>query len=174
MILQAMGLADDVQVAIGRLHLRRADTLLICCDGLSNTITDDEIRQILTANDPTSACARLIDLANDRGGTDNLTAIVARLDGRGLQSASADELMTATFDVLRAFTTEASKPVAAPSRAAAGRGRPASTSTPNTMLSPSGQANAPRSVRRLQGMIVLALAGVTLLLLAVYSLVGPL
>jgi hypothetical protein len=42
------------------------------------------------------------------------------------------------------------------------------------MLSPSGQANAPRSVRRLQGMIVLALAGVTLLLLAVYSLVGPL
>jgi serine/threonine protein phosphatase PrpC len=103
-ILQSIGLADDLRVAIGRLQLRRGDTILICCDGLSNAITDDEIRRILGANDPTGACAGLIDLANERGGKDNLTAIVARLDGSDLLPASPHESVTATFDVLRAFT----------------------------------------------------------------------
>jgi serine/threonine protein phosphatase PrpC len=102
-ILQAMGLADDVRVAIGRLKLRREDRMLLYNDGLSNAISDDEFRVILGEMDPTSACQRLIDLANDRGGEDNLTAIVAHFDGDGLPAAMPTESITTTFEVLKDF-----------------------------------------------------------------------
>jgi serine/threonine protein phosphatase PrpC len=104
-IVQAMGLADDVRVAIGRLALRRLDTMLVCCDGISNAISDDELLRILSWHAPRRAAARLIDLANERGGEDNLTVIVAQFDGVGLKPASASESLSDTFEVLQAFST---------------------------------------------------------------------
>jgi serine/threonine protein phosphatase PrpC len=105
-ILQAMGLADDVQVAIARLGLHRGDTILVCCDGLSNAISDDELAMILIASDPAIACQKLIDLANERGGEDNLTAIVARFGGEGLAPAFAGGSVSGTFEVLKEFKPE--------------------------------------------------------------------
>ena len=104
-IVQAMGLADTVRVAIGRLALRRLDTILVCCDGVSNAISDDELQRILSWHAPRRAAVRLIDLANERGGEDNLTVIVAQFDGVGLKPASASESLSDTFEVLQAFTT---------------------------------------------------------------------
>jgi protein phosphatase len=103
-IVQAMGLAENVRVAIGRLALRRLDTILVCCDGISNAISDDELLRILSWHAPRRAAARLIDLANERGGEDNLTVIVVRFDGVGLMPASPFESLSDTFEVLQTFT----------------------------------------------------------------------
>jgi len=104
-ILQALGLADEVRVAIGRLRCRRGDRLLICCDGLSNALSDDDLKDLLSGNDPKTACDRMIALANERGGEDNLTAIVAHFDGAGLEPADPAETAEAV-EVLQAFEPE--------------------------------------------------------------------
>jgi serine/threonine protein phosphatase PrpC len=83
-ILQAIGIQDRVDLVVTKLELRRGDRILICCDGVSNTLTDDELTAALVENAPLAGCDRLIALANEQGGRDNLTAIVAHYDGDGL------------------------------------------------------------------------------------------
>lgn len=112
-LLQAMGSVDEVHAAIGQVVLRRGDKLLLCSDGISNAIAHDELRDILGANAPWPACARLVQLANDRGGEDNLTAVVALFDGSGLSLPVASETVTGTFAVIKGFGP--AKPVAAAS-----------------------------------------------------------
>jgi serine/threonine protein phosphatase PrpC len=102
-LLQAMGIAPEIHAAIGHIYLRRADKLLLCSDGISNALSADELEQILAESEPDSACARMIDLANERGGVDNLTAIVALLEGDSLEAPSPAETVTATFAVLKDF-----------------------------------------------------------------------
>ena len=102
-ILQAMGLAKDVRVAIARLRLRRGDRLLMCSDGITNPISDAELLQILTQSDPRAACETMIALANDRGGDDNQTAIVADLTGDDLPLPDEFETVTETYEVLKRY-----------------------------------------------------------------------
>ncbi len=103
-ILQAVGLNPDVRVAIGRLELRRGDRLLLCSDGVTNQVKDDELRQILEAGTPPrEACETMIALANERGGEDNETVIVADVLGDDLDEPVEFETVTSTFEVLQAF-----------------------------------------------------------------------
>ena len=102
-ILQAVGLSDKVRVAIARLRLRRGDRVLLCSDGVSNAITDPELLQIVMQSNPRQACETMIALANDRGGNDNQTAIVADLDGEGLPLPDEFESVTSTYEVLQAY-----------------------------------------------------------------------
>jgi serine/threonine protein phosphatase PrpC len=102
-ILQAMGLGTEVRVAIGRLALRRGDRLLLCSDGITNEVTDDELRQILTDSRPREACETMIALANERGGRDNETVIVADVLGDDLATPMEFETVTSTYEVLQAF-----------------------------------------------------------------------
>ncbi len=91
-ILQALGTADTVQVDLTFVHLRRGDTLLLCSDGLSGMIRLDEIRESLMANpDPVDACRVLTERANQAGGHDNITCIVARFEGDGLEPPSSSD-----------------------------------------------------------------------------------
>src|SRR5262249_35564381 len=84
-ILQALGTADSVQVDLTFVPLRRGDTLLLCSDGLSGMVRNDEIREVLrTVEDPLEACKTLTDRANQAGGHDNITVVVAKFDGVGL------------------------------------------------------------------------------------------
>jgi len=108
-ILQAVGLAPDVRVAIGRLELRRGDRLLLCSDGVSNQISDEELRQIMTESDPREACETMIALANERGGEDNETVIVADVLGEDLAEPVEFETVTSTYEVLQAFETKPHK-----------------------------------------------------------------
>jgi PPM family protein phosphatase len=88
-ILQALGTADTVQVDLTYAVLRRGDTLLLCSDGLSGMVRFDEIREVLlTVPDPLDACKVLTDKANQAGGHDNITVIVARFDGPGIGPVS--------------------------------------------------------------------------------------
>jgi protein phosphatase len=74
--------------------LRRDDVLLLCSDGLSQVVTDDEILEAVTGSrDCLTMCDRLVGLANDRGGPDNVTVLVARVDGDGLERARGSEGM---------------------------------------------------------------------------------
>jgi serine/threonine protein phosphatase PrpC len=102
-VVQAMGLKEDVRVAMARLELRRGDKIFLCSDGVTNVVSDSELSQILANQDAASACTTLIDLANDRGGVDNVTTVAASVDGPGLAPCRASERVTGTFQVLREF-----------------------------------------------------------------------
>src|SRR5450432_1464622 len=102
-LLQAMGLREDVHAAIGHVALRQSDKMLLCSDGVSNAVSADELRDILQANDPPNACLRLVNLANERGGADNLTAVVALFEDPTLAPPSPYETVTATFTVIKDF-----------------------------------------------------------------------
>ncbi|GAG08367.1 unnamed protein product, partial [marine sediment metagenome] len=52
------------------------DRLLICCDGLTNYVRDAELKEIAIFNEPQTACKLLVDLANQRGGSDNISVII--------------------------------------------------------------------------------------------------
>lgn len=87
-ILQALGVEPAVKVAMTTAQLRPGDCLLLCSDGLSNKVTAEEMRHIVeNALTPASACRSLVDLANERGGEDNITVVVARFDGEDMSSA---------------------------------------------------------------------------------------
>ena len=103
-VLQAMGQKPDVQVALGRLELRRGDKLLLCSDGLSGKVTAEEmLAKIQQAPSLEAACHALVDLANERGGDDNITVVLARLDGEGLSVPKDQESLTQTFQVLAEY-----------------------------------------------------------------------
>jgi protein phosphatase len=58
---------------------RPGDRYLLCSDGLSNLVDNDEIgAQLLRHDDPERASRALVDLANERGGDDNITVIVVQ------------------------------------------------------------------------------------------------
>jgi PPM family protein phosphatase len=97
-ILQALGTADTVQVDLTFVDLRRGDTLLLCSDGLSGMVRNDEIREVLrTIDDPKEACRELTDRANQAGGHDNVTVVVAKFDGDGLRAASPEDVEGLTY-----------------------------------------------------------------------------
>jgi hypothetical protein len=84
-ILQALGPEPNIKVDLTAQQLRRGDTLVLCSDGLSGQVKPEEIARIVSEEqDLVTACKRLIDLANENGGPDNITVIAARFDGDGL------------------------------------------------------------------------------------------
>jgi protein phosphatase len=92
-ILQALGTADSVQVDLTYVDLRVGDTLLLCSDGLSGMVRNDEIREILLSyEEPLEACRELTDRANQAGGHDNVTVVVAKFEGPGLAEPTAEDI----------------------------------------------------------------------------------
>jgi serine/threonine protein phosphatase PrpC len=92
-ILQALGAQGDVTPVTGRIRLRRGDTLLLCSDGLSGKLRSEDIQNILAGNrDLAKACDELIAEANNRGGEDNITVILARFSGDDLEEPASDRI----------------------------------------------------------------------------------
>lgn len=91
-ILQALGTAETVQVDLTFVELRRGDILMMCSDGLSGMVRNDEIREVLkSTSDPLEACKTLTERANLAGGHDNITVIVAQFDGALLKPFTEGE-----------------------------------------------------------------------------------
>jgi PPM family protein phosphatase len=92
-ILQALGPEPTVKIDLTYQKVRRGDTLVLCTDGLSGLVRKDEIAEILQESngDLLTACRELIDRANENGGPDNITVIVARFEGDGLISPEEAE-----------------------------------------------------------------------------------
>ncbi len=84
-ILQALGPEATIKVDLTHQPVRRGDLLVLCSDGLSGQVRGDELTRIVTEEGSlAAACERMIDRANEMGGPDNITVIVARFDGEGL------------------------------------------------------------------------------------------
>jgi len=81
-IVRALGMKETVQVDVLHEAPQSGDVYLLCSDGLSGMVTDEQMAQIL--NDPDGdldkKCERLIDAANANGGTDNITVILVRYE----------------------------------------------------------------------------------------------
>jgi protein phosphatase len=92
-ILQALGPDQKVKVDLTHQGVRRGDVIVVCSDGLSGQVKKDEIAGIVGAPDKdlVTASGELIDLANQRGGPDNITVVVARLSGDGLSEPKSGE-----------------------------------------------------------------------------------
>lgn len=93
-ILQALGAQSDVTPATGRIHLKRGDIILLCSDGLSGKLRAEDILNIVMSNAESlpTTCDELIAEANNRGGEDNITVVIARFNGDDLQEASTDRI----------------------------------------------------------------------------------
>ena len=78
-IVRALGMKDTVKVDTRFETPREGDTYLLCSDGLSGPVSDEEILEIMSsATDLKTAASRLIERANQNGGPDNITCVLAR------------------------------------------------------------------------------------------------
>ena len=93
-ILQALGAQSELSPVNCRLRIRRGDILLLCSDGLSGKLRAEDMRQIITAakGDLAAACNALVEEANNRGGEDNITVVLARFSGDELLEASSEKI----------------------------------------------------------------------------------
>jgi protein phosphatase len=84
---QCLGSSPDVTVDVNRYWIwplergGASDLLVLCSDGLYSLVSEEEIRRIVTVLAPRKACAELIQLANTRGGFDNITISIIPLHG---------------------------------------------------------------------------------------------
>jgi protein phosphatase len=92
-ILQALGAQNELTPATARIQIRRGDMLLLCSDGLSGKLRNEEIRQIVAdAESLSAACDALVAEANRRGGEDNITVVLARFTGDELGDPNDDRI----------------------------------------------------------------------------------
>jgi serine/threonine protein phosphatase PrpC len=81
LITRAIGLYKDVKVDVASRYIFGDDYLLLCCDGLTDVVTDEEIHTVILQNDdPQRICDILVQEANQKGGLDNISVIVAQFD----------------------------------------------------------------------------------------------
>ena len=86
-ITRALGIEPIVEIDTWTYPLRPGDVVLLCSDGLTDMIPEQQIQEVLVeAPDLSAAADRLIDEANDAGGRDNITVVLFRVGGRGRRS----------------------------------------------------------------------------------------
>ena len=93
-ILQALGVQDRVEVVLSQVELRKGDVVVLCSDGLHGPVSDEEILEVVQ-NEPNlqAAAQALIQRALDRDGPDNITVVLARFDGEGLEAPRAEDVV---------------------------------------------------------------------------------
>jgi protein phosphatase len=75
-ITRALGTAPKVDIDTFLLDLKDINKVILCTDGLSNSLTDEEMFEIIVNNNNTSACEKLVEISKQRGGRDNITVII--------------------------------------------------------------------------------------------------
>jgi serine/threonine protein phosphatase PrpC len=76
LVTRCLGHRPGIQIDLFEHRLQPGDAILLCSDGLSNQVPQDEIARVVTEHSPDQAVNELIELANQRGGPDNITAVV--------------------------------------------------------------------------------------------------
>jgi protein phosphatase len=148
--MQALGPDPRVKVDLTHQPVRRGDTLILCSDGLSGLVRREEFAQLAQQHrDPQALCAALIDLANERGGPDNITVITARFEGDGLpEAAGGDGVGYQSYRISSSTNQQDSEDVSNP---------------------PSGEDAGTIALDRLRNLVLIKLlVGVVMLLLAVW------
>lgn len=76
MLTRGMGIEETVEPDVSEIPYFKGDKLVISSDGLTDKVAPDEILEIVRREKPEKACQQLVDLANARGGDDNITIII--------------------------------------------------------------------------------------------------
>ncbi len=112
-ITRALGSQPNLVVDTFVHHLSEGDVLLLCSDGLTGHVTDDVIRDTVMKLPPAQAVQRLIKIANDNGGTDNISVIVARVGAPlATQEATVPLGSTAEATPITVASRQATAPMA--------------------------------------------------------------
>jgi len=100
-ILQALGAQNEIYPVSARVEPNQNDVFLICSDGLSNKVSPAEMQQIILDNFSSlgQACADLIVMANQHGGEDNITVVIAKFTGDDLPEASDEGVKLELIDL---------------------------------------------------------------------------
>src|SRR5579864_3542986 len=85
-ITRCLGTQADVEIDVFTERLKEGDTLVLCSDGLSGLISDEDMRRIVSQFVPQESVYHLVERANDNGGPDNITAIVVHVQEVGSES----------------------------------------------------------------------------------------
>ena len=159
-ILQALGPDQQIQVDLTRQPIRRGDVIVLCSDGLSGQVRREEIGQLVDDEpDLKQLCEMLIELANTRGGPDNITVIAARFDGPGLPEPNGEDEVGYRAAPLPPEVTGEMPVVVLPNPGVAAPGPTASASETAAATPP-----APARPTALSGIAYLVVAGLLALL----------
>lgn len=101
MLTRAIGIGPEVVPDICELQSFPGDILVLCSDGLSNKVSSTEILDITTSEKPAPACRLLVDLANRRGGEDNITVIVLKVADLNLRRGALQRLVAGANHIVR-------------------------------------------------------------------------
>lgn len=84
-VTRSVGVGPHVEIDAERMEaaLQPGDRILLCSDGLHGLVADDELAGAVADDDLARACRSAIALANDRGGPDNITVLLARVGAEG-------------------------------------------------------------------------------------------
>lgn len=100
-ILQALGAQNEVYPVSARIEPRQGDVFLLCSDGLSNKVSAGHMQEIILSHidDLKNACVELVNDANENGGEDNITVILAKFYGDDLLEPEGEELQLELIDL---------------------------------------------------------------------------
>jgi serine/threonine protein phosphatase PrpC len=146
-ITRALGMAEEVDVEIrpSPVHHVAGDTLVLCSDGLSDLVEDREILEIVGSEPAAQAVGRLVDLANARGGHDNVTVIALRARETALGGSGTVAPTIAQTNVTQAPSPPALLPGARIEQHTA----PGEVARPPAAWRASEASDAPASIRSL-------------------------
>ena len=94
-ITKAVGIGTSIEADTMRLTLDSDESLLLCCDGVIAHLPDDDIHKIIRDSpDPQTACQEIVDMANERGGSDNISLIILSPEGSDIKEPEPDDATT--------------------------------------------------------------------------------
>ncbi len=100
-ILQALGAQNEIYPVSARIAPHQGDVFLLCSDGLSNKVNAASMQKHVLDNIDKleMACAELVKEANERGGEDNITVVLARFNGEGLPEPEGEDVKLELIDI---------------------------------------------------------------------------
>ncbi|TEX51940.1 MAG: hypothetical protein B7C55_02880 [Actinomycetales bacterium mxb001] len=179
LIMRAIDGLQPADPDLSVIEARSGDRFLLCSDGLTGVVGDDELRTILGTSEPTATVIALVDLALARGAPDNVTVVVAdvlEVDGQQLADLSAGEPVVvgaAGEPRVRArlprvhFPKDAQVDPDAPDRPARVDGPPTSEMPRINAAAPRGRGDASPGRRRIWKIVAIVVAAVLLTVAAV-------
>ena len=106
MLTRAMGAEEMVTADIFEIPCIQDDVLIISSDGLSDCVSPDEILEMVVNNSTEKSCQSLVDMANERGGYDNVTVIVLKVNNAKKEPRSMKGLLTRGVKGLAKMTSK--------------------------------------------------------------------